>query len=291
MVHTRVQNGDELKSEIDAFKPDVIHGHYLVTTDVLALASEMAGVPFTVRTHSFDVLSNPADVGRWTQFVNRSSCLAVLCFPFLRTTLAAAGVDESKLVECWPVVDYRRFYDTSPNGEEVINSGACLPKKNMESYIRLAALVPQRRFNLYPIGYFSEEIADFNRSQGSPVHIHRPVEPYRMAEVYKRNQWLVYSMNPDVPTVGWPLSIAEAQAAGVGVAVQRIRPDIETYVGEAGYVFDTLEEAAEIVASPFSEERRQVGFRHAKRSDVSEHIRLLWDVWAKGGISGATYEP
>lgn len=285
MTFAHVETYEQLGQEIAAFRPDVIHGHYLHTTNVLAAAAEMAGRPFTVRTHSFDLVGQPIDgLRQWTEFVNRSSCIGVLCFPFLRDHLVAAGVDERKIVQCWPVIDYARFYDRSPNGEEVINTGACIPKKNMESFIELAALVPQRRFNLYPIGYLSEQIADYNQARGAPVAVHATVEPHEMPRIYKQQQWLVYSVNPEVPTVGWPMAIAEAQAAGVGIAVQRIRPDMETYIGGAGYIFDTLEEAAQIVASSYPDEMREIGFNQAKRSDVREHIRVLTDLWSTGTV-------
>ena len=37
------------------------------------------------------------------------------------------------------------------------------------------------------------------------------------------------------------MAIAEAQAAGVGVCMPNIRPDIKEYVGEAGFVYDSIE--------------------------------------------------
>ena len=37
------------------------------------------------------------------------------------------------------------------------------------------------------------------------------------------------------------MAIAEAQAAGVSVCMPNIRPDIKEYVGEAGFVYDSIE--------------------------------------------------
>ncbi len=51
---------------------------------------------------------------------------------------------------------------------------------------------------------------------------------------YKKHQWLVYTACPQINQVGWPLSIAEAQAAGVGICMPEIRPDIREYIGDAG---------------------------------------------------------
>ncbi|MGF1548947.1 MAG: glycosyltransferase [Sphingomonadaceae bacterium] len=272
----------DLRRVIDEFKPDIVHGHYINTTRNLAQAAEMAGVPYTVRTHSFDLIDKPPEALRpHVPFVNRDSCIGVLAFPFLVPKLAEAGFDEAKLYESWPVVDYARFYDRSPNGPDVMNTGACLPKKNMESYIELATRVTNRRFDLYPIGYLTDQIREHNEARGSPVHVHPMIEPDLMPAVYKRHQWLIYTANPEVPTIGWPMSIAEAQASGTGVLIQRIRPDVEIYVGDAGYVFDTLEEAADILRQDVPEEIRERGFEHARKSDIYAHIELLLNIWRK----------
>jgi hypothetical protein len=285
---TTIATVPEAQREIDEFKPDIIHGHYAHMVKRLSELAAMADRPWTVRTHSFDLMRvSPEAVRVYTEYMSRSDCLGVLCFPFLRQRLLRGGLNESKLFNCWPVVDYARFYDPTPNGEDVLNTGACLPKKNMESFIQLASMVPERRFNLYPIGYLTDEIEAYNKAQGSPVHMFDTVEPHDMPAVFKRHQWLVYSANPEVPTIGWPMAIAEAQASGVGVLIQRIRPDIETYVGLGGYVFDSLEEAAEILRKPCPPEIREAGFRQARRSDVSRHIHLLLNLWAKGSPRAA----
>ncbi len=94
---------------------------------------------------------------------------------------------------------------------------------------------------------------------------------------YKQHEWLVYTAAER--TVGWPVAVAEAQAAGVGVCMQRVRPDLDDYVGDAGFVFDTIEEAEEIIAEPFPAELRERGFRQAARSDARDHISLLEQLW------------
>lgn len=285
---TTISTLSEAKREVDAFKPDIVHGHYIHLLKQLTQVARMADRPFTVRTHSFDIMRlQPEGLRQFARFMNASACIGVLCFPFLRERLLRAGLDERKLHDCWPVIDFARFYDRSPNGEDVLNTGACLPKKNMESYVQLATMVPERRFNLYPIGYLTDEIDAYNKTHGSPVNVFDTVEPHDMPAVYKQHQWLVYSANPDVPTIGWPMAIAEAQAAGAGVLIQRIRPDVADYVGGGGYVFDRLEEAAEILSKPCPPTMREAGFRQARRSDVSQHIRILLDIWASGSSRAA----
>ena len=269
------------------FRPHVLHGHWLNQAETLSFLAGRAGVPFTIRAHSFDTI--PAGAGGGVPdymksdaaLINGGLCLGVLTFPFTVPTLEAAGVRREKIFPCYPVVNFPRFYDRSPNGPAVMNVGACLPKKRMEDFLTLATLVPALDFDLYPLGHRVKEIEALNRAMGSPVRIVPPVEPDLMPREYKKHRWLVYTACTRLGTVGWPLSVAEAQAAGVGVCLQNLRPDMREYVGEAGYLFDTLEEAAEIISKPFPEEKRQLGFEQAKRSDIFTHKTMLTGLWQK----------
>jgi hypothetical protein len=98
---------------------------------------------------------------------------------------------------------------------------------------------------------------------------------------YKQHQWLVYTAAFELATVGWPMAVAEAQAAGVGVCMPNIRPDLKEYIGNAGYLYDSISEVAEIIAKPVPDEIREAGFLQAKKSDIQEHKHLLTDLWHK----------
>ncbi len=67
--------------------------------------------------------------------------------------------------------------------------------------------------------------------------------------------------------------------------MQDIRPDLREYVGDAGYLFDSIDDVAGIISQPFDEERRQLGFDQAKKSDVRSHISLLTDLWDRSVAS------
>lgn len=277
----KVTSPKAIKNLVQEFQPDIIHGHYLDTIKVLNYASNAGGgVPYTVRTHSFDVIDKPVEyLSSWAKFINMENCLGILAFPFLRKVLEQAGVLSSKIVDDYPVVDFGRFYDRSPNGDEILNTGACIPKKNMESYVDIAAELPERKFVLYPIGYKRDHILAYNEKRGAPVEIRDTVEPYKMPGVYKRAEWLIYSANPEVPTVGWPMAIAEAQASGCGVLVNRVRADLEEYVGGGGYLFEDIDEAKRLLRQPYPEELREIGFEQARKSDIRINIRKLHKMW------------
>ena len=264
------------------FAPDVVHGHYLTRIERIFDVSQVVQAPFTVRAHSFDIIGiNPAKLAEWSKYANSENCLGILTFPFTVPWLVKAGFKESKLVPCWPVVNVAAFANREPNGDAIMNTGAALPKKAMEDFILLGEKLPERVFNFYPIAYRTEQLAIFNREHGSPVNIVRPVHPDKMPAEYKRHQWLVYTANFEMKTVGWPMAVAEAQAAGVGVCMANIRPDLKEYLGGCGFLYDSLDDAARIVSQPFPEELRQRGFEAARRSDIREHITLLENLWPR----------
>jgi hypothetical protein len=282
--YRRVADDDLLIEAVRDFGPDVIHAHWLTTAARVAKTARALGVPFTMRAHSFDLLrgseaERQARLGSLAPLFCDPLCLGVLAFPFARASLERAGIVPEKIRECFPCVDVERFLDHSPNGDRVLNCGAALPKKSFGDFIELAARLPELDFDLYLVGYDEDEIAARNRAAGRPVRIRRTVQPDRMPAVYKRHRWLVYTACPKLGTTGWPMAIAEAQASGVGVCMRNLRPDLAEYVGPAGFLYDSLDEVAEILRRPFPEEMREQGFELARRADVRIHIRALTDLW------------
>ena len=160
-----------------------------------------------------------------------------------------------------------------------MNVGACLPKKDFPAYLQLATRVPEQQFELYAVGRQVEALRETNRTLGSPVAIHPPVPHDQMPGVYKQHEWLIYTANRDLATVGWPVCIAEAQASGVGVCMPNLRPDIKEWVGPAGFVYDSLDDVVDILQQPYPASMRSAGFEHARRSDIREHLPLLTNLW------------
>lgn len=297
---------DEAKEIVEDLRPDMVHTHYL---NQMAFAGDLAthaGVPFTVRSHSFDTLAlrrktlrgylkervraalersttlaRSPEFRRGLEHMRGERCLGVLAFPFARPWLEDAGLAADKVVDCFPSIAIGRFEDRGPNGAAVMNTGVATPKKRMEDFNQLSTMVPSRDFRLYGMGYQIDRLREDAARRGASVEFVPPVEPDDMPAEYKRHQWLVYTADFDLATVGWPMAVAEAQAAGVGVCMPRIRPDLEEYVGAgAGFLYDSLDEVASIIRSPVPDEVREAGFEQAKRSDIARHRHLLTDLWA-----------
>lgn len=298
----RWQRPEELREIVEEVRPDILHTHYLVELPFIGELSRTTGIPFTVRTHSFDTLAlRPKSFrGRVRQMLRRQpplertawfreglrameddSCLSVLGFPFARPWLESVGAPSRKLIDCFPVVAVRRFSNRDPNGDDVMNTGVATPKKCMDDFLKLSAKTPERRLRLYGMGYEIDKLAAKNAKLGGRVEFIDPVEPDDMPAEYKKHQWLVYTADFDIPTVGWPMAIAEAQAAGVGVCMPRIRPDLAQYVGDGGFLYSSLDEVAHRIRGRVPDEIREAGFIQARKSDIEEHKHLLTDLWDK----------
>ncbi|WP_199305658.1 glycosyltransferase [Pseudanabaena sp. FACHB-2040] len=292
---------DAIQALIEQVKPDVLHTHYLNQLQFVGPLAERTGTPFTVRSHSYDTLSlRPKKrLGKLRQIVewntpqfkkvrnirsnlhwsNHELCAGILAFPFARPYLEKEGIQPDKIIDCFPVINYDLFYDRSPNGDAIMNTGAAIPKKKMSDYIQLASWMPDKEFNLYALGYRVDKLESFNKTKQNSVNFIPPVEPNQMPAEYKKHRWLVYTAAFELATVGWPMAIAEAQAAGVGVCMPRIRADLEQYVGQGGFLYDSINDVPDIISKPVPEEMREAGFSQAKKSDIRGHKHLLTDLW------------
>jgi hypothetical protein len=56
--------------------------------------------------------------------------------------------------------------------------------------------------------------------------------------------------------------------------------DVGEYLGGAGFTYQSVAEAREIVSKPYPSELRDLGFEVAKRSDIAVHKHVLTDLWA-----------
>src|SRR5262245_39022242 len=92
----------EIERIIEVFQPDVLHSHWLQQARILAyfagyFGSRKRNVPFTVRSHSFDVLEQDgAFIRQAAPVVNSDWCLGILAFPFARPYLEKGGISPDK---------------------------------------------------------------------------------------------------------------------------------------------------------------------------------------------------
>jgi len=272
---------------IREFEPDILHAHYFGLSLLLEKLSNRHKIPFTVRTHSMDVLSEPENkLRRISEAANSSWCKRIIAFPECRQRLLDSGLSAEKVVSCWPVINFERFYKPEPKSptRKILCAGPTITKKAHSEFIDLAARMKDKDlvFDLYGKGPHLEATEKYNNEMGNPVTI-KFADPDDMPEVYPNYDWLVYTADTKINKVGLPVAIAEAQASGLGLCWQELpgrRQEQLDFLGGGGYLYKTLNEVEELLSSPYPEEMRQAGFAAAKRCDIEQHKHLLTDVWS-----------
>jgi hypothetical protein len=277
---------EDIVREVRDAHPDVIHTHYLNHVPIVHEVALALDIPYTVRAHSFDCLpigvnnKLPAHLSAVIPMLNQDICRGVIAMPFAKEILTTVGLNPLKLIIKPPVVDVQHFLDTNPNEKGIMNTGACIPKKKMEDFLELAARLPTETFTLYAIGHNIQQLSSLNAARGSLLNIRNPVPYSQMPREYKKNNWMVYTASFTERTVGWPMAVVEAWAAGVVVNIARIRPDLDNFIGDAGFCYQSLEELVDRLLENPPPEMRERGFERAKSFDIRKNLDELFSLWS-----------
>jgi hypothetical protein len=278
----------EIKNIIK-FKPDIIHCHYLNNFNICEKLSMDLKIPFTIKSHSFDILENDFNVPKiYSKQINENKyCLKIIVFPEFYEKLLSLGIHESKLLPMNQTINIKNFINLDiKNGPHIMSGGAFLPKKNIKGFILLSKKIKER-FPDKIITYYSvlenkiyyDEILKFNKTHNNPVNF-LTVQPEEMPLEYKKHQWLIYTACPEKKTVGNPVMIAEAQASGVGVIMYKLRDTLDDFVTENGYLYTKDDEVLEIISSDFDLEKRKNAIEISKeRYDIEDKIKYIENIW------------
>jgi hypothetical protein len=281
-----ISDEEEIFRLIDKYRPDVIHSHYTDMAEIVSNISKFTGTPFTLRTHSYDTLINqeiktvPVHISELARHINHDLCKGILIMPFSHDLLLhEAKIEAGKMTVVPPVVNVKKFYNKETNGNRIMNTGACLPKKAMSGFIRLSKLLPEKEFDLYAVGYNIKKLKHLNSKVDGRVNFVDPLPYSEMPAEYKKHNWLVYTASMGMKTSGWPLAIIEAMASGTMVCMQNLRPDLKDYIGDAGYLFDNIDDLPELLRQPVNQEKRDYAFEYCRKFDISESIGKLTTLW------------
>jgi hypothetical protein len=121
----------------------------------------------------------------------------------------------------------------------------------------------------------------YNAEKGDPVRI-TYADPDEMPQIYRQYDWIVYPSDQAINKVGFPVSLMEAQASGVGVCWQELpgrRDEQLEFLGGAGYLFRSIDDVPAILAKPYPGEMRARGIDNARKCDIEAHAHLLTDTW------------
>lgn len=292
-INTEFTNPQQLKflTKLDRiihqFKPDILHGHYLYIAWLLHHVSQRHGLPFTIRTHSFDMLQARKDrLYAGIDALKSPNCTTIFTFPEFVDLLLSRGVEQSKVTAAWPIANVERFYNETPRQPtgKVMCAGPCTRKKLHTAFIDLANKMEGSgiEFSLYTKGLEADRVIKYNEDHGSPVSI-RFEEPESMAKVYRQHDWIVYPSDTVERKVGLPVAIVEAQASGIGVCLQELpgrRAAQMDFLGGGGYVFKSIDDVPEIISRPYPEEMRLNGLENSKKCDIRSHKKMLDEAWS-----------
>lgn len=221
------------------FHPTVFHVHYLVFDRPPIDQAAQAGIPVTMRAHSFDW-----DRSRAIAWTEHPGVQRIWAFPRF-----AAEAKHPK-IHPLPVAFDGALYQEEPEKDRhlVYRTAAAKPGKGLEDFFRVKALSQGFRFTLAvdPVGgegayyrHLEAECGDGIRFIGSPG-VGAAVSRMKEAGIY------LDTSDPAGHAFGMPISIAEAMATGC-LVLAREAEGLKDYLGDAGLVYRTVEEAAELI--------------------------------------------
>ncbi len=265
-----------------------MHGHFFETIEIIHTLSAEHRIPYTIRSHSYDV-ADERFVSRLAEYAAMSDselCLGILAFPYVRERLERAGFSPRKIVDTGPVFWHERFFNPLPREKtgRMLAMGSAWPKKNFEALIDLAPSLTNLEIDIYAAGGLLSELQRYNERQEAPVRFVPHVCFQEMPETYRRYDWYIYSGNSD--SCGLPISILEAQASGIGVLHRYTRPDDHAFLNGGGFIYRELEDVIDIVKDDYPEDMRERGYINARLWDIKRHIgdvASLWHDHLRGG--------
>lgn len=237
MVHRR-----SLAEAIAAVGPDLVHIHYLMVAK-RHLHEIPAGIPVTIRGHSFDW--NPSLA---VEMAEQPAVKRLYLFPHF---VAIMGGHAKAFA--LPVA-----YDTSLHVQAavkdrnlVVRLAAGLPTNGLDDVLAVANRCPEFRFILGVSRadggeQYIEQLTRLNGYVKNRVQMLVDLHPQIAADVNRRAGIYLDTHDPKGHAFGMPISIVEAMATGSYVLSPDV-PAARSYIGEAGAFYRNPEEAAKLI--------------------------------------------
>lgn len=239
---------------VAAANPDLIHMHHLVLVHCHD-KNLPPDIPVTVRSHSFD----------WS----RDAAARVTALPQVKRVYAfphfARELPDPK-VRSLPVAYRSSLHRPSAKDRNlVVRLAAALPTKGLRDLFQVSELCPDHRFVLCAAqagggtGYI-DELRRMNKV--GRVDIRVDVQVADAAQVLAPAAIYLETSDPRGHRFGMPISIAEAMATGA-LVLARKSPAAHEFVGDAGILYESPEEAARII-------RESKSWNDARWNDVAQ---------------------
>jgi glycosyltransferase involved in cell wall biosynthesis len=278
-----------LEDAIRRVKPHVAHVHWLNIANRYHERIARAGLQMTVRGHGFEF-----DAGAVPRLLENPAVQAVYVFPHYAGAVGGSHPRVRSMTVAfngdlyYPQADKDRFL--------VVRTASGKPAKAVESFIDIATLCPQHRFVLVlgvlnRLEHYVDEVVEYNRSNGSPVDIRINLPTESAAALVRQAGIFLHTYGNQEP-FGMPISIAEAMATGAYTLVRRL-PGAAEFVGDAGALYGSAEEAAQLIRQSarwyheqwLERQARTVEFAYQNYPDVHV-LRPLFHEWQRIVDSG-----
>lgn len=230
-----------LDEAIRQVQPGLVHVHFGHSAAALVPAVARAGLPMTVRGHSFE--HKPAVI---ETLLREPSVRRLYLFPHF-----AAAVGPNDKVRPTNAAMNGELHRVSPAKDPrlVLRTAAASAAKGLEAFFQTARLCPEFRFIL-ALGLGKEKelrrLEELNRSLGCPVDLRVNVPTEAVAELLAEAGIYLHTHGRASHPFGMPISIAEALASGCYVLARRC-PAAAAYLGSSDQLYDSAAEAAALI--------------------------------------------
>jgi hypothetical protein len=234
-----------LTQAVDDFKPDLVTFHFhseFVRHDEFF---SNRNIPVTLRGHSVDQSRSQIET-----LLGRPWFKRVYCFP----NFAEQFLGHPKIKSLTSAFDPRLYYPSSKDKRAVVRTGAGLPYKALEDFIKVSTLCPDHKFTLvFGSAAWKSDYVDslfaLNKSIGGRTDICVDLTHEESAEVSRNGAIFLHTFNPEAHLFGMPVGVLEAAATGSYVL---LKEDIwarryADLLGCRGDFYNNIEGAAESI--------------------------------------------
>ena len=230
-----------LKDAIDRVQPEVVHVHWLNKGKHYRDIVRKAGLPMTVRGHSFEFGTRTV-----RKLLKDQTVDSIYLFPHFAQQMG----EHPKLHAMTAAFNRELFFPAEKNRRLVVRTGAGKPTKGLESFLEVASRCPEHQFvlvlGLLPnLDSYVEQLLAKNRQLGSPVTVKVNLSNEESAALVREAGIYLHTYGDEEP-FGMPISIAESLATGA-FTLARDLPGAAEYLAGAGQLYRTVDEAVQFV--------------------------------------------